>query len=405
MHIKKQYNVSFKREHQQETIIYLALWTLLFLAPVMSILIRNANTNMTFEWNEVLMVWKEYVPFFVVFLIHNHLLAPTLIYRQKRLLYLGSCLVIMAIFQVYQCKHRPHFDKMGPMPPELRMKGERPPLPPDFSEGDFPDADFREGDFRKGYFRPEPLGERKPLGDHKPDDKRPPVIFGQHDIVALIILILMLGMNLGIKLYYKQRSDHKKMDELEKQNLAQQLEYLKYQINPHFFMNTLNNIHALVDIDPEKAKHTILELSKMMRFVLYEGNKAGVPLDREIAFMQNYITLMKLRYTDKVRIQVEFPDTIPNKEVPPLMFITFVENAFKHGVSYQQESFIEIKIEIDTHLLFTCRNSRIPKEEDKHGGVGLANVRQRLDLLYGEDYTLDIKDEKDVYTVNLTIPL
>ena len=149
MHIKKQYNVSFKREHQQETIIYLALWTLLFLAPVMSILIRNANTNMTFEWNEVLMVWKEYVPFFVVFLIHNHLLAPTLIYRQKRLLYLGSCLVIMAIFQVYQCKHRPHFDKMGLMPPELRMKGERPPLPPDFSEGDFPDADFREGDFRK----------------------------------------------------------------------------------------------------------------------------------------------------------------------------------------------------------------------------------------------------------------
>ena len=245
------------------------------------------------------------------------------------------------------------------------------------------------------------------------DNERPPVMIGQHDIVALIILILMVGMNLGIKLYFKQRSDQKRLAELEKENLEQQLEYLKYQINPHFFMNTLNNIHALVDIDPEKAKETILELSKMMRFVLYEGNKAGVPLNREIDFLQNYIILMKLRYTDKVKIKVETPVTLPNKEVPPLMFITFVENAFKHGVSYQQESFIDISIKETGRqgdretscLVFTCANSRIPKEEDNHGGVGLANVKKRLDLIYGNNYTLDIKDEPDVYTVTLTIPL
>jgi hypothetical protein len=399
--------MSFKREHQQETIIYLALWVLLFLAPVMSLFIRTANTNMTFDWNEVLMVWKEYIPFFAVFLIHNHLLAPILIYRQKRWLYLGSCLVIMAIFQVYQCNHRPHFDRMGPPPPEMRLNGERPPLPPDLREGEFRDRNFREGDFREGDVREGDFHEPKPSRGPKPDGKRPPIILGQHDIIALVILILMLGMNLGIKLYFKQRGDHKKMDELEKQNLAQQLEYLKYQINPHFFMNTLNNIHALVDIAPEKAKATILELSKMMRFMLYEGNKPVVPLDREIAFLQNYITLMKLRYTEKVNIQTDIPEKLPNKEVPPLLFITFVENAFKHGVSYQQESFIDMKIEIkdDSALCFTCRNSRIPKEDDKHGGVGLANVKQRLELIYGESYTLDIQDEQDSYTVNLTIPL
>ena len=220
----------------------------------------------------------------------------------------------------------------------------------------------------------------------------------------------MLGMNLGIKLYFKQRNDQKHLEELERRNLEQQLEYLKYQINPHFFMNTLNNIHALVDIDPEKAKSTILELSKMMRFVLYEGNKTVVPLDREISFLQNYITLMKLRYTDKVRIQVDVAQPLPNKDVPPLIFITFVENAFKHGVSYRQESFIDIKIEETKHqdasqLVFTCKNSRIPKEEDKHGGVGLANVRQRLDLIYGKGYQLDIQDEADMYTVKLAIPL
>ena len=171
-------------------------------------------------------------------------------------------------------------------------------------------------------------------------------------------------------------------------------------------MNTLNNIHALVDIDPEKAKTTILELSKMMRFVLYEGNKAGVPLDREIAFLQNYITLMKLRYTDKVKISVKTPDSLPNKEVPPLMFITFVENAFKHGVSYRQESFIDIVMTASDHeIKFVCKNSKKPAEEDKHGGVGLTNVKQRLDLIYGKNYTLDLNDGANTYTVTLTLPL
>ena len=95
---------------------------------------------------------------------------------------------------------------------------------------------------------------------------------------------------------------------------------------------------------------------------------------------------MKLRYTDKVKITVDVPKSLPNKEVPPLMFITFVENAFKHGVSYRQASFIDM-------------------EDDKHGGVGLANVKKRLELIYGNRYTLDIKDEQDTYTVKLSLPL
>ena len=233
-----------------------------------------------------------------------------------------------------------------------------------------------------------------------------PLFVAERDILPLVVLILMFGVNLGTKFYFRSRSDQRRLQDLEKQNLEQQLEYLKYQINPHFFMNTLNNIHALVDIDPEKAKSTILELSKMMRFMLYEGSKSVVPLEREMTFLQNYITLMKLRYTDKVRISVDVPASLPNKDVPPLMFITFVENAFKHGVSYRQESFIDIAMAIaNDRLTFTCVNSRIPKEEDKHGGVGLANVRQRLDLIYGQNYQLDIRDEQTSYTVKLTLPL
>ena len=178
-------------------------------------------------------------------------------------------------------------------------------------------------------------------------------------------------------------------------------------------MNTLNNIHALVDIDPEQAKDSIVQLSKIMRFVLYEGSKQMVPLRQEILFLQNYIELMRKRVADQVDIRVSLPDMLPDREVPPLMLITFVENAFKHGVSYQQPSFINIRISIDgstdspqpASLHFVCRNSKIPQAEDRHGGVGLQNAKRRLDLLYADRYDLHIDDAADTYTVTLQIPL
>ena len=407
--------MSFKKEHRQETIIYLGLWGIIFMAPVLSLSIRANLTNDAFDWADILMVWREFLPFFAVFLIHNHLMAPMLVYQQRKAAYIGISLAIVVIFQVYQCNHRPKMMMDRGPHPEMTTDGHRPPMPPDARDHDFdgppPRPHERDSLFplndSTAIAKYDPRDYRpRPFRDRRPDEKHPPVMIGQHDVIALIILFLMLGMNLGVKLYFKQRGDRKRLEELERQNLEQQLEYLKYQINPHFLMNTLNNIHALVDIDPEKSKQTILELSKMMRFVLYEGHKTGVPLDREIAFLQNYITLMKLRYTDKVSITVDVPKSLPSSEVPPLMFITFVENAFKHGVSYRQESFINVAVRIEeSRLVFVCKNSRIPKEEDKHGGVGLANVKQRLDLIYGKDYALDIKDEPDVYTVTLTIPL
>ena len=415
--------VSFKKEHRQETIIYLALWLLMFMAPVLSLGIRTAySDDISFDWSEVMMVWREYIPFFMVFLIHNHLLAPILVYRQRKWVYAGMCIVIVCIFQVYQCNHRPNFkdhrrfrhEMMAEHGPGGPMDDDRPPLPREEAFGEPPMEPLEEMEATDSAslrrYDPEdyrPL--RRPRFEDRRDRRhgeRAPLFMGQHDIIAIVILLLMMGMNIGIKLYFKQRGDRKRLEQLEKENLEQQLEYLKYQINPHFLMNTLNNIHALVDIDPEKSKQTILELSKMMRFVLYEGNKQVVPLDREIAFLQNYIQLMKLRYTDKVKITVDVPKNLPNKEVPPLMFITFVENAFKHGVSYRQASFIDIAISIgEDKLVFDCRNSRIPKEDDKHGGVGLANVKKRLELIYGNRYTLDIKDEQDTYTVKLSLPL
>lgn len=415
--------MSFKKEKRQETIIYLVLWGILFIAPVMNLYIRAAqDSTITFNWNEVLMVWRHYGIFFAIFLIHNHLLAPELVYRQRRTFYFSVVGALVAVFVIWQCSHQPkQLDRRGPRPelqadhqqlhdgpPPMRNKqlwdNRIPPEPRDLDNGEPPERpdDGMEPD--------EPMGPKDRI---EPDFKKGPERqqrfgpgFGQHDIIVIAILILMLGMNVGIKLYFKQRSDQKRMAELERQNLEQQLEYLKYQINPHFLMNTLNNIHALVDIDPERSKQTIVELSKLLRFVLYEGNKPMVPLSRELDFLDNYIWLMSLRYTDKVSISVSRPDEIPACQVPPLVFITFVENAFKHGVSYKQDSFVDISIGInDGRLRFSCRNSKIPQDEDKQGGVGLQNVKQRLELIYGKNYTLNINDETDVYNIELEFPL
>ncbi len=229
--------------------------------------------------------------------------------------------------------------------------------------------------------------------------------------MGVLILVGLLGLNVGVKLYFKNEQDQQDMQKLENQNLQHQLEYLKYQINPHFFMNTLNNIHALVDINPAKAKTTIVELSRMMRYILYEGDKSLIAMQKEVEFLHNYVRLMKLRYTDKVTVDLDIPENLSDGLIPPLLLITFLENAFKHGVSYEHESFIHVVMDAEEgSLIFRCVNSKKASENGKdrvpsEGGLGLKNIRQRLDLIYGKTYSLALHDGDTTYEVSLRIPL
>lgn len=378
------------RKQQQELLVYLALWIILFIAPLLGAYIGYSRSEdaTTFPWNDLWHIWRQYIILFAAFLIHNFLLAPLLIYRQKRIHYSIGIVLLLSAFIVTNYLDKPKLEPRHPRFHEIKrpVHKENPPDMPFFTDD---------------RHHPHPDGMPELRGP------KPPIMFREHDVVSIIILLLIMGMNLGIKYYFRHRQDRERLITLERQNLEQQLEYLKYQINPHFLMNTLNNIHALVDIDPEQAKDTIVELSKIMRFVLYEGSKQKVPLRQELIFLDNYIQLMRMRVTDKkVDITVDIPQAIPDREIPPLMMITFVENAFKHGVSYQRHSFIDINIQItDDHLIFFIRNSKVPQNEDRHGGLGLKNVKRRLELIYGTNYTLDIKDEENTYTVNLTLPL
>ena len=389
--------MTLDKQNKQELTVYALLWGILFVAPLLMQFATNTRNDQTMiHMADVLFVWKKTGLFLAAFLVHNFLLAPLLIERQRRWLYFSLVTLLLAGFVVVQCAQRPNEDHLHQ---HNELEELRPPHPIDRLH-DWPPDDMWPADIP-----PEDVLPDNGPG-HQPGGERPPLLLGQHDVMAIIILVLMLGMNLGVKLYFRQRRDQQRMQLLERQNLQQQLEYLRYQVNPHFLMNTLNNIHALVDIDAERAKESIVELSKIMRFVLYEGSKPMVPLSQELAFTEHYITLMRMRVTDRVGISVQMPQSTPGLLIPPLILITFIENAFKHGVSYRQPSFIDISVSVaDRRLSFCCRNSKLAAEDDHHGGVGLKNVRQRLDLIFGKDYTLDIDDQADTYSVSLNLPL
>ena len=364
-----------KGQKKTELLVYAALWTLLFAAPLLTMYAQNAALHQSsFDWFGARMSWQVLSMFAVAFAIHNFLIAPLLVYGGRKWLYGVIVVVGMVGFELYLCATHP-----------------KPPYMP-------------------GVERPMEMG--RPSSSHRhlrgPHPRRlgPPFVFGGRETVSFIVMVLLLGLNVATKYFFRSVDVRKRMKELERENLQRQLEYLKYQVSPHFFMNTLNNIHALVDIDPEEAKHTIEVLSQLMRYLLYEGDKSLVPLQRELDFIGHYVELMRIRYANDVHIDVELPHLLPDVMIPPLLLITFVENAFKHGVSYEQPSFIEVKVAITdgNGISFSCRNSLCPTVSDKPGGVGLRNATKRLRLLYGTTYQLSIQSEGGEYRVWLQLP-
>ncbi|MGB5555242.1 MAG: histidine kinase, partial [Flavobacteriaceae bacterium] len=169
--------------------------------------------------------------------------------------------------------------------------------------------------------------------------------------------------------------------EAENVKLQSELQHLHYQLQPHFFFNSLNNIYSLVDSSPDQAKSSIHSLSKLMRYMLYETNMELVPLSKEIDFMKKYIDLMKLRVSDKTMVNYSFPSEETPIRIAPLLFISLIENAFKHGVSATKTSQIDITMTCyDGTIKFSVENTNFPKKtEDKSGsGIGLQNLEKRL---------------------------
>lgn len=337
-----------------ENLLYLMVWMVIILVPVLnSKMLEEVHVSL----ENILIAWLKIAPYLLIFIIHNSLIAPRLLLRKHRYVWylVVNLLTITAVFSLVAI-----YEKYAPY------------------------------------------------------DTEPYILNGKASFTDLAIYwnillgFFMTGLNMGIKLLYRSLRDEQQMEELKRQNLQAEMDYLRYQINPHFFMNTLNNIHALIDIDTEYAKSAVIELSKMMRYVLYESGSETISLKKDIQFIENYIELMRIRYDSSIDICLDYPATIPNKvAIPPLLLIVFVENAFKHGVSYNHASFIHIRIGYrDDAVTAVISNSRHEKSRPGTTGIGLENVKKRLALTYQDNYTLSIDDsDPAVYTVKLIIPI
>ena len=229
--------------------------------------------------------------------------------------------------------------------------------------------------------------------------------FGFYNHILASLLISGFAMGLGVMEKLKQ--NEKKQKELEKEKLNSELAFLKNQISPHFFFNTLNNIYSLIGINGPTAQESVIKLSKLMRYLLYESEDGETLISHEISFMKNYIDLMKLRLSPRVELQMDFPVDFHDFSVPPLLFIPFIENAFKHGVSYRDRSYINFMMKIENErIIFISENSIASKSKSttlQHSGIGLDNARKRLGLLFPDKHQLIIDQSETIFRVELTI--
>jgi sensor histidine kinase YesM len=220
--------------------------------------------------------------------------------------------------------------------------------------------------------------------------------------VSLLLCLLAIGIALSIR--YMMRRSERKQKEVEAE-----LAWLKNQINPHFLFNTLNNISSLAQIDGNETQEAIMQLSDLLRYAMYETNKPKVRLDGEVEFMRNYIDLMKLRCNEMTTVNCQLSILNDQLEVAPLLFISLIENAFKHGMNSNAPATIDIRLEQqDDMLVFNCDNTNNPKPtKDRSGsGIGLENTRRRLDLLYPGRYIWEQTiTPENIYHVKITIRL
>ena len=354
MRVPRPQTEKISKQALTESLLYFCVWTFVFLVPIFSGSIFRGDP---FEWRSIQTAWSIEAPYFLLFAIHNWWIAKRFLLTRKYLTYAALTIVtVVVIFTTIDLYH--HIFGIDIQLPDVRMTT---------------------------------------------------LVFSHLPLpLNLLLGVFMCGLNSGIKMIYKSIRDDQEMGDMRHNMMQAELDYLKYQINPHFFMNTLNNIHALIDIDSESAKDTVIELSKMMRYVLYDSEQDSISLDKEIQFLQHYIQLMRLRYSDSVEIIVDVPESSPSQvKIPPLIFIVFVENAFKHGISYNSRSYIHISIEVSAdgdRVHYTVSNSKNPSKWNTHGGIGLDNVRKRLDLLFPKQYQLEIENTAHHYSVELNIP-
>lgn len=362
-----------------ELILFVVIWMAVYSIPFFSHRIENQ-----INWGKVTVEWIRMSAFLVIFLLNTLWLVPGFLFKKKyKWYFIFTFLAIVAVI-VASIVMQYYLAPVHPLAmPQMELGPGMPPM-------------------ELGPGMPPPIG----YTPAEPPEQRSMIMIV---IDNLIVAVLVVGVSTSFKLLSQWLREENRRIDLEKEQMRTELALLRHQVSPHFFMNTLNNIHALIDINTDDAKDTIIRLSTMMRYLLYDTAHGKTTLRKEIDFIESYITLMKLRFPENVHVVLEIPENINDCEIPPMLFISFLENAFKHGVSYRSESFVKFKIEQDEKRLnCVIRNSKHKSNEildESYSGIGMANIKKSLKLLFGSDYTLSVTENEKEFDVKLSIPV
>ncbi len=240
-------------------------------------------------------------------------------------------------------------------------------------------------------------------------DPREFLVMNQHTV--FLLLFMMAGGSTVIKIISDWQRHQRDRKDLETQRMQSEIKFLKSQINPHFLFNTLNSLYALTLKKSDKAPEIVIKLSEMMRYMLYESNERRVPLQKEVNYIENYLALESLRQGGQSDIQFKVEGQLTDQTIAPLLFIPFLENSFKHGINHQiSDGYVHVMMKVlGNKLLLRIENSKPaqapPPMENRTGGIGLANVQRRLNLLYPGQYKLDIEDNDKEHIVELSLAL
>jgi len=362
-----------------ELVVLTLIWLGVFSIPFF----QNRQYGLV-DWSKVFDEWIRMFSFLLIFILNAYYFVPKLLFQKKYISYVGY--IILAIFVIIGTYVLLLYSFTPSEPLSMPPMNLGPGMPP----------------MELGSKMPAPMGFRTP---HIQEQKSIIMIFTDN----LIISILVVGAGTTLKMMSQWLNEENRRKDVEKEQLKTELALLRHQVSPHFFMNTLNNIHAMIDINVETAKDAIIRLSTLMRYLLYDSAQGQTSLKKEVEFIESYITLMKLRFSKKVIIIVNLPERIPDIQIPPMLFISFLENAFKHGVSYQAESFVSFNLQInDNQIYCVIKNSKhIAREshDKSYSGIGLTNIRKSLDLLFKNDYSLNINENDRYFEVQLKIPI
>lgn len=351
--------MSRSRNRTLENRIYVTSWFLIIIAYLLDVVrVRHTAGVALLDTGVFSRMALGLLPFIVLFGIHNWIIIPRLLFRNRYLGYLAATMLTLA--SVWGCQAITFLYLFS-------------------------------------------------VGHHLHHAPGPPPIVPLPMLLDLVYDLLIVGVNLAVALIFQRLDDRLERERIHKTHAENQLAYLKAQINPHFYLNMLNNIHGMIELNAEKAQEMVIDMSNLMRYTLYDSANERIALSAEVNFLNNYLRLMRQRYpANRVEITARFPDSIQSAGVmiPPLLFLVFLENSFKHGISYREKSFVNVAIAVTGgEVVFTCSNSCHPSPHVEASGIGLKNVRERLRLIFGNHYRYEVAETPESYSVTLALPI